>query len=160
MESAYLFVIPRGDRESEIKFDTVDSSVVVFPSQSFLYESLCLIKDLKWLNEGKEELPDHLRLTHLPRLPGFLPGASNESYVIREIFKQNLSRLYGIPSLSNTVLEAVLSDEFTVSLRDLPAFLACGNSLLYKLKSGINNHSGNEENFNKFVCELVSNTEL
>jgi hypothetical protein len=114
-----------------------------------------LVKDLKWLNEGKRDLPEHLRLSRLPRLTGILPESSNESYVIREIFKQNLPRMYGIDSLSSTVLEAVLSDEFTVSLRDLPAFLACGNSLLFKLKSGINHHSGNEVKFNSFVSELV-----
>ena len=111
--------------------------MVVFPSQSYLYESLCLVKDLKWLNQNKTSLPEHLRLNRLPRIAGHLPSGSNESLVVREVWKQSLPRLYELESLSTTMLEAVLTDEYTVSLRDLPSFLACGNSLLYKLRSGL-----------------------
>ena len=50
------------------------------------------------------------------------------------------------------MIEAILTDEFTVSLRDLPAFLACGNSLLFKLKELKNiKQGGNKDLFDNYV---------
>lgn len=70
-------IIPAGVRESaESPYVTADpASVVIFASQSYLYNSLCLIKDLRWLNNTENsELPEHMRLNHLPALAGYLPA--------------------------------------------------------------------------------------
>jgi hypothetical protein len=70
-------IIPAGQRESASSAHvTADpSSVVIFASQSYLYTSLCMIKDLRWLNKtDSADLPEHMRLNHLPALAGYLPA--------------------------------------------------------------------------------------
>ena len=54
LDSANLLIIPKSGT----------AGVVV--SQSYLYESLCYIKDLKWLNKSADCAPHHLRLSKIP----------------------------------------------------------------------------------------------
>jgi len=76
IETPHIMIIPTGIRESASSpHVTADpASVVIFASQSYLYNSLCMIKDLRWLNKtDSSDLPEHMRLNHLPALAGYLP---------------------------------------------------------------------------------------
>ena len=95
LESAFILVIPsKGD-------------VVVFASQSYLYESLSLVKDYASLAKGK--LPEHLRLTHLPALLPHLQGEYLD--VVTTIYRRNLPKLHDIPDLGARTIDAILTDE-------------------------------------------------
>jgi hypothetical protein len=119
-----------------------------------------MIKDLRWLNKtDSADLPEHMRLNHLPALAGYLPAQASESIILKEIWRQNLPFQYEMSSISNTLIEAILSDEQTVSLRDLPAFLACGSSMLAKLTQLNQTVNGNRQTFNDLADKLLTLSE-
>lgn len=46
------------------------STPLIVVSQSYLYESLCFLKDWRWLHKPTK-VPVNLRLTHLPVVAGY-----------------------------------------------------------------------------------------
>lgn len=82
LEMPNLVVIPASINEG-----------VVVMSQSFIYESLCLIKDLIKLYSGQVRTIQHMRLSKIPQI---VRNTSNEelAIVLRQLTMLNIQRSY------------------------------------------------------------------
>ena len=119
----------------------------VVTSQSYLYESLCDLKDWIRIQLGRSQMAKHFRTTRIP-LSAHLYQSQASSVLSAQIALQARPLLCkddeSTFSFEDRLLQAVLVDEQTICLRDLPAFYACGTSLLYKIDQ-ISNAKGKQE---------------
>ena len=85
------------------------------------------------LQSGIVKVHEHMRLSQIPQI---VKNTSNEvlAIVMRQITMLNLERSYSDKSYQLNLINAVVNDEQSISLKDLPAAYACTHSLLYKLQ--------------------------
>ena len=137
LETPNLVVIP---------FDSASKSVQgVVTSQSFLYESLCDLKDWLRIQDGKVKAQSHFRLSMVPLCTSLLENDPS-SMLMQQIamVARPLTRQANESYFEDRLIEAVMIDQQTICVRDLPAFYACASSLIYKLDQ-INDVRGRQE---------------
>ena len=123
-------------------------------SQSYIYESLCFLKDWRWLQ--KESLAcSNIRLSHLPVVAEYLSYQDLAGLVAKKIALDQLENSYGTSNFdfASQTISSILLDEKSICIRDLPAYYACATSLLYKLK---NTNSMRGELRTKFLRQFDS----
>ena len=125
LETPNLIIIP----------SSVTTTQIVM-SQSYIFESLCFMKDFNWLNAQKP-VGTNIRLSHLPVILAYLPESKLTNIVAKKIVLDQLTLAYGNNGFdfAGVTIASILQDEKSICLRDLPAYYACATSLLYKLKT-------------------------
>jgi len=138
METSNLVVIAQSNSSGSM--DAMSQLVVT--SQSYLYETLCYLKDVKKLLAPTTTPLRNLRLSKLPSLvthhvDTLFTASSDEMTLIKQIALMRLDSQYWtkeaaftrastfIHSFETQTIQAVLMDEQSICLRDLPAFYAC-----------------------------------